>query len=332
MVPCHEADRKSVASAINAQEAVLSLDTNWLEDLRVLARTLNFSRAAEQRNVTQPAFGRRIRSLEAWCGHQLVDRSTHRLRLTQAGEGMLAAADDVSNRLARVRNELDTLRAEAEVLTFAATHALSFVFFPDWVQGVSDRLLLAPMRLLSDNLNACERMMQEGQAQFLLCHYREGTQALVGNDAFRHVVLAEDRLVPVSAGREDGNPLHALPGRPGTPVPCLSFDAASGMGRILAAALPQSEGKLHISPVFTSHLAVALKAMAIEGKGVAWIPASLVEGEMASGRLVAAGEEAWNIDVQIVLIRRRERMTEIAERFWSAVIERHGPRKGHELQ
>ena len=306
----------------------MNLDTNWLEDFRTLARTLNFSRAAEQRNVTQPAFGRRIRSLEAWCGHQLVDRSTHRLSLTPAGEAMLVAADEISHRLERVRNELDTLRAEAEMLTFAATHALSFVFFPDWVQSVADRPLLAPMRLLSDNLNACERMMQEGRAQFLLCHYREGTQALVGDDAFRHVVLAKDRLVPVSARRQHDGPLHALPGRPGAPVPCLTFDATSGMGRILAAALPQHAGTLHISPVFTSHLAVALKAMAIDGKGVAWIPASLVEDELVSGRLIAAGDAMWGVDVQIVLIRRRERMTEIAERFWSSVIDRHDPQKG----
>ena len=62
------------------------MDTAWLADLRALAETLNFSRAAERRNITQPAFGRRIRSLEAWCGAELVDRSTHRLRLTSAGE------------------------------------------------------------------------------------------------------------------------------------------------------------------------------------------------------------------------------------------------------
>jgi len=306
----------------------LNLDTNWLEDFRALARTLNFSRAAEQRNITQPAFGRRIRSLEAWCGQQLVDRSTHRLRLTPAGEAMLVAADDIAHRLEQARNELDTLRTEAEMLTFAATHALSFVFFPDWVQSVPDRPLLVPMRLLSDNLNACERMMREGRAQFLLCHYREGTEALVGNDSFRHITLARDRLVPVSARHENGGPLYALPGRPGAPVPHLSFDTTSGMGRILAAALPQHAGKLHVSPVFTSHLAVALKAMAVDGKGVAWIPASLVGDELASGRLVPAGDGMWDVEVQIVLIRRRERMTEIAERFWSSVIDRHGPQKG----
>jgi DNA-binding transcriptional LysR family regulator len=36
----------------------------WFEDYLALAETLNFSRAAELRNITQPAFSRRIRALE----------------------------------------------------------------------------------------------------------------------------------------------------------------------------------------------------------------------------------------------------------------------------
>ena len=37
----------------------------WLEDFITLAQTRSFSRAAELRHVTHPAFGRRIRALEA---------------------------------------------------------------------------------------------------------------------------------------------------------------------------------------------------------------------------------------------------------------------------
>lgn len=106
------------------------MDTAWLSDLRALAETLNFSRAAELRNITQPAFGRRIRALEDWSGTPLVDRSTHRLKITPAGEIMLSAAADVIQRLERAKHELDQARAASATLTFAATHALSFTFFP----------------------------------------------------------------------------------------------------------------------------------------------------------------------------------------------------------
>ena len=40
------------------------MQIKWLEDFKELAKTRSFSRAAENRNVTHPAFGRRIKALE----------------------------------------------------------------------------------------------------------------------------------------------------------------------------------------------------------------------------------------------------------------------------
>ena len=52
------------------------MEVKWLEDFVALATTLNFSRAAEERHVTQSAFSRRIRQLETWLGTTLIDRAT----------------------------------------------------------------------------------------------------------------------------------------------------------------------------------------------------------------------------------------------------------------
>ena len=55
-----------------------------------VARELNFSRAAEQLHVAQPALSRQIRSLEQELGVELLVRTTHDVRLTEAGEYLLA--------------------------------------------------------------------------------------------------------------------------------------------------------------------------------------------------------------------------------------------------
>ena len=62
------------------------METKWLEDFVSLAETRSFSRSAQLRHVTQPAFSRRIQALEAWAGIDLVDRSSYPTRLTPAGE------------------------------------------------------------------------------------------------------------------------------------------------------------------------------------------------------------------------------------------------------
>ena len=58
------------------------MDINWLGDFACLARTLNFTRAAEERNITQSAFSRRIKSLENWLGVPLIQRSSYPVQLT----------------------------------------------------------------------------------------------------------------------------------------------------------------------------------------------------------------------------------------------------------
>jgi DNA-binding transcriptional LysR family regulator len=296
------------------------VETAWLADLRALAETLNFSRAAEKRHITQPAFGRRIKSLEDWCGSELVDRSTHRLKLTPAGEAVLEAANDIVARLERVSRDLEQMRAATSTVTFAATHALSFIFFPGWIQGLGHEASTMPIRLLSDNMNECERIMTEGRAQFLLCHDHQNSRIRLDRNAYRHVELATDRLIPVSGRDRHGHALHAISQPTDRPLPHLAFEETSGMGRILSSALSAGTGQPHLSTVFTSHLAMALKALAVEGKGVAWIPESLAADEMGpAGRLISAGSSDWAVDVKIVLIRPRARMTEIAESFWSLV-------------
>ena len=53
----------------------MSLNLSWLDDFMALAASGNFSRAAEERHMTQPAFSRRVRALEEWLGVDLFDRS-----------------------------------------------------------------------------------------------------------------------------------------------------------------------------------------------------------------------------------------------------------------
>ena len=52
----------------------------------MVAETGNFTRAAEKRNTSQAAFSRRIKSLEAWLGFDLIDRSVYPTQLTPQGE------------------------------------------------------------------------------------------------------------------------------------------------------------------------------------------------------------------------------------------------------
>ena len=67
------------------------MNLSWLDDFLTLAAIGNFSRAADERHMTQPAFSRRIMALEEWLGVDLFDRSSKPSRLTETA---VAASED----------------------------------------------------------------------------------------------------------------------------------------------------------------------------------------------------------------------------------------------
>lgn len=299
------------------------LDLDWLEDFLALAEAGNFSRAAKARAIAQPAFSRHIRSLEEWVGVDLFDRSAHPTTLTAAGqrfqpllEKVLAGLQDARAK-ARAAHDLD-----AASLSFAATHVLSLTFFPRWLAGVESCLSMGPIQTISDSSYACEDLMLQRRVQFVLCHGHAGAPGRLDEAQYPVRRLSEDVLVPVSAADAGGAPLHAL-GAGKVPA-VLAYSEASGLGRIMRAIQDSEFGKdfaASLSVVFTAHHAALLRTMALEGRGLAWLPMSLVADDLRGGALVDAGSGAWRVPVDIRLYRQQALMAPVAEALWALVSE-----------
>jgi LysR family transcriptional regulator, hypochlorite-specific transcription factor HypT len=295
----------------------------WLEDFMALSETGHFSRAAERRNITQPAFSRRVRTLEEWVGTPLFNRYTHRIELTNAGEQFKPIAEEVIRLVYLGREQArSAAQSAAETLRFASTHALSINFFPDWLRQIEERTALeATVSLVADNMAACERKILQGEAHFLLCHHHPSAATALDPKQFRWIDLGEDVLVPVSVPIEQGStqPRHALPGTMEAPSSYLSYSATSGMGRIVAATQAQDAPPTWLTTVFTSHVATVLVAMARNGRGLAWLPQSLVQRFLETGELIRAGDEKWDIPIIIRIFRPRLRQSPTVEGFWAHV-------------
>ena len=311
------------------------LDLEWLEDFLALAESGNFSRAAQMRAIAQPAFSRHIRSLEEWVGVDLFDRSAHPAALTAAGQRFQPLLEDVLARLesARIKARVAHDQAAASLL-FAATHVLSLTFFPRWLSGLESQLRLGPIQTISDSFHACEDLAMQRRVQFVLCHGHAQVPGRLDEAEYPVKRLSDDVLLPVSAPRAAGarTALHSIEaaatadGQPPASLPVLAYSEASGLGRIMrarmrgvfgdgdGAALPQG-----VMVVFTAQHAALLKTMALEGRGVAWLPRSLIATELAAGALVPAGGEAWNVPVEIRLYRQRAEMSAAAEALWTLV-------------
>lgn len=297
------------------------LDLEWLEDFLLLVESGNFSRAAQARGVAQPAFSRHIRALEEWAGVELVDRSRHPAAATPAGEVVADAAREVVARLTGARVQAHAAQEQAgRSLRFAATHGLSLAFVPQWLQSIEQQLQLGPIHMVSDSFQACEERMLQRQVQFLLCHGHAAVPTRLAAPAFTFACVGHDGLLPVCAADRKGKPQFRIGGKGTAAVPVLAYSEESGLGRIVRAQLPQLLDAARFPAAITSHHAALLKTMALAGRGVAWLPHSLLRAELADGSLVRSADAGWDVPLEIRLFRAAAPLPPAAEAVWAAAL------------
>ena len=86
------------------------MDLRQLRYLVALADERHFTRAAEREHIAQPALSQQIRRLEEEVGVALVERTTRRVSITEAGELLVARARRILSELNAAEAELEALR------------------------------------------------------------------------------------------------------------------------------------------------------------------------------------------------------------------------------
>ena len=265
------------------------MDTKWLEDFVSLAETRSFSRSATLRHVTQPAFSRRIQALEAWAGTDLVDRSSYPTRLTPAGETLYSQSLEMLQGLQSTRAMLrGHTSAGQDVIEFAVPHTLAFTFFPAWVSSLREKFGPLKSRLIALNVHDAVLRLVEGSCDLLISYHHDSQPIQLDPHRYEMVSLGQEILAPFVRALPTGAPEFSLPGRAGQPLPYLGYAPGAYLGRVVDLILKQSSTAIHLDRVYETDMAEGLKAMALEGHGIAFLPLSAVKKELRAKKLVSA--------------------------------------------
>ena len=302
------------------------MEIKWLEDFLSLVETRSFSRSAEQRHITQPAFSRRIRALEAWLGADLIDRTSYPTRLTPAGENFhshavaLLTAANVARAEARGETPLaqDTLR-------FALPHTLALTFFPMWLASIEAGFGPVASRLVATNVHDAVMALVEGGCDLLICYHHPRQPVQLDPARYEMLLLGREALRPYSAcapgtaGGRAGAPLYVLPGRAGQPLPYLAYSPNAYLARMADLALEGAHKRAYLRKIYETDMAEGLKVMALEGHGIAFLPQSAVTRELKQKQLAAAGGAEWQVEMEVRIYRERQGSTPFVERLWRHV-------------
>ena len=284
------------------------METKWLEDFVSLAETRSFSRSAQLRHVTQPAFSRRIQALEAWAGIDLVDRSSYPTRLTPAGETFHGQALEVLGALQATRNLMRSHQAgDREMIDFAVPHTLAFTFFPHWLMALRERFGPVKSRLIALNVHDAVLRLTEGSCDLLIAYHHPSQPLQLPPERYEMLSLGQETLAPYAKADSRGAPLFRLPaGEDGRGLPFLGYASGAYMARLVEQIVKHAPAPPRLDTIYETDMAEGLKAMALEGHGLAFLPASSVRKEVRARRLVAAGAGGgWELTMEVRVYRER---------------------------
>jgi len=154
------------------------VDLNLLKTFCAVSRTLNISKAAEQRNLTQPAVSLQIKQLESIIGSALFLR--HPIRLTETGEHLLVNAQEI---LSKWQSTLDFVQQEQALtkgtLTIACSDAVLRYCLLPIVAEFRDKYPGIHLALLNRTSLGAQQAVIEGKADFAIALFQNEHPKLI---------------------------------------------------------------------------------------------------------------------------------------------------------
>ncbi|MCA0997787.1 LysR substrate-binding domain-containing protein [Alloyangia pacifica] len=259
------------------------MDLKLIEDALALLEERNLTRAAARRNVTQPAFSRRIRALEDWIGVPLLDRQTNAVQLLP---GLIDNAAEFRAVLARVeqfREAIAQSRPQGRKVELATQHSLATSAVPSVLRQCAEHVPGIDWKVNTMNREDCIAVFLRGDVDILLCYEARGFPPLPFDATITRRLWMHDTLLPIVGGRHryrlgaDG----AVP----EDVPVIAYPPGSHFGRLM-----ERTGTAHAfgpgrRDMVETDFTVGVFDLVRDGFGVGWVPHSMCREALGSGKV-----------------------------------------------
>ncbi|MEZ2541774.1 LysR family transcriptional regulator, partial [Escherichia coli] len=146
-----------------------NIETKWLYDFLTLEACRHFSQAAKERNISQPAFSRRIKALEAAIGVVLFDRTSTPLQLTEGGKLFHSQARSLLQQLECNLRELNGQNLlGVPNIKIAAAHSLSLGVLPKLLHSLTAYGGEFVYHVEAIDVVQAVNTLREGQSDFII--------------------------------------------------------------------------------------------------------------------------------------------------------------------
>ena len=295
------------------------MDCKWLEDFLALSQHGNYSQAAAQRHITQPALSRRIKALEEVLGVPLFDRTTTPVTLTRYGERFEPYARHVLSTLTEARHELSAMTpATDNTLVMVSLHTLSVNILPDMINYLRQSepqlnfTVNASIQGIDNHFNALMNRQIDLLVTYDLPSSQPGLEIAGG---LKRSLWRYERFIPVISAQ-----LVDTLDDPHTPIPWLCYSDYTFVRRIIELA--EQRVRPRLKKVFESGLSETIREMVLRHMGMAWLPESMVAEELVNQQIIHCWPENADLicEIPVVVWANLDDQRAVMQRCWEKLL------------
>ena len=264
-----------------------------------VCRLMNYTRAAEQLNLTQPAVSQHIRWLEEQCGVKLFHYENKQLSLTAAGQMLRSAAITMKQDQMFLYRRMQEADSEDADLCFGVTPTVGMYLIPKPLAAYRRQHPSAKVSMQVENSELLCRWLDSGEIDFAILEgyfHKEDYDSMLYRTERYLAVCAQD--YPFQ------NTPHQLADLLGETL--LVREEGSGNREIIRRSLSRKNLALQdFHSLFEVGDMNVLKQMLVQGCGIGFLYEAAVQEDLQQGRLRIIELEDFAEDHDITFLWRK---------------------------
>lgn len=249
-----------------------------VETFLAVCQTMNFTRAAEQLHITQPAVSQHIHALEEQYGTKLFRSQGKQLQLTESGRLFFRTAAAMHHDDLQLREALHQENTRRR-LRFGATLTIGEYIMPGPLHRLLEREPDIQLYMLTANTQELLKLLDQGELDFAI------VEGYFDKQAYDSLVYCTQRYIPVcSAEHPFSHPVRRLEDL--LEERLLVREPGSGTRNVLERALEVRNLSVRNFRRVTELGSLNLiKSLVCAGAGISFFYQPVVQQELEAGKL-----------------------------------------------
>ncbi|MBO9619968.1 MAG: LysR family transcriptional regulator [Niabella sp.] len=270
-----------------------------LQVFHTVARRLNFTRAAEELFISQPAVTKHIQETEHHFKTKLFERTGSKITLTPSGALLLQYTEELFALYRKMELELGSIAEQYKgTLRIGASTTIAEYLLPPALAGFKKNFKEISINLTSGNTEHIEQLLQKNEIDFGMI---EGQPK---NNLYKNIPFTKDELVLVASAKNPLTKKQRISLKELQTLPFVLREPGSGTLEIISKALKAKGIRLaQLNREIQLESSESIKSYISHSNAVSFLSIHTVLKELHSGALAIIDVQGLDIERDFLFIQ-----------------------------